>query len=314
MARRYMIFGGAGFIGSAIANKIKTHDDDLVVIVDNFLMNRQPDAHLGNRVINLDCSSVNSVTDLISSHRPTHVLHFAANSDIGKSFADPSLDLKNTFQTSASIAFGILESKHRVENLAFASSSAIFGSSKEKLIESSSGLPESPYGWMKLASEKMFETLYEIGSISKMHFFRFPNVTGNGQTHGVVKDLVRKYIDKSKSWVILGDGSQNKPYIHVNDLVDIILGEITRNSNDAINYLNIAPDDTLTVRQIVEIIQKRGGLQRLAEFGDQPFGWRGDVNSYSYDTNKMKSLGYRLRDSYSAVVDSVHEEFLNYGM
>jgi UDP-glucose 4-epimerase len=310
-----MILGGAGFIGSSIVDKIKARDNDApVTVVDNFSMTGLHKPHLGDRVIDLDCSNVLAVMDLMSTHRPTHVLHFAANSDIQKSFDDPGIDLKNTFQTSAAIAFSILESSHRVEHFAFASSSAIFGSSKEKITESSSGVPESPYGWMKLTSEKLFETLNEIRKVSNIHFFRFPNVTGNGQTHGVIKDLVRKYIDTSKSWEILGDGSQNKPYIHVNDLVEIILNEVTRSSNRDINYLNIAPDDTLTVRQIVQIIENRGGLQREAVFGDQPFGWSGDVNSYSYDTHKMKSLGYRLRDSYSAVVDSVHEEFLKYGM
>jgi len=59
MARRYMIFGGAGFIGSAIANKIKVQDNAaLVVVIDNYLMTGLPDVHLGDRVINLDCSSV----------------------------------------------------------------------------------------------------------------------------------------------------------------------------------------------------------------------------------------------------------------
>jgi UDP-glucose 4-epimerase len=315
MANVFMIFGGAGFIGTAITEKIKSNKEDSeIVVIDNFSMTGLTGGPLADEVINLDCSNVNDVTNLISTYRPTHVLHLAANSDIGRSFDDPRIDLINTFQTSAAIALAILQSSHNVKHFAFASSSAIFGFSEERITEHSFGLPESPYGWMKLASEKLFETLFDCHHISNMHFFRFPNVTGKGQTHGVVKDLVQKYLETSKRWEILGDGSQDKPYIHVVDLVEIILSEVSRESQRSINHLNIAPDDTLTVSQIVQIIQERGGLQREPVFGDKPFGWDGDITRYSYNTQKMKSLGYSLRDSFSAVVQSVHEEFQKYGM
>lgn len=315
MPRGVVVFGGAGFVGSALCRHLEenTKFSRRVIVVDDFSMTGEPENKLARNVYKLDCSDVRAVFQLLEKYQPSHVIHLAANSDISKSFDNPQADLKNTFQTSAAIALALAQVGFVIEHFLFASSSAIFGSLEEKINEFSTGIPESPYGWMKLASEKLFLSLYELDKIKQMHLVRFPNVTGKGQTHGVVKDLVAKYLDFSNPFEILGDGSQDKPYVHVDDLVSVILSQLSRDSGTGLNILNVSPEDSITVGEIVELIQQRGLAPREPKFGDNPFGWTGDVPKYSYDTSKLRSLGFVLQSSRSAISASINEEFSKHG-
>lgn len=310
-----MIFGGAGFIGSALSRQLEKNPiySNHFVVVDDFSMTGEPVGNLPSHVHRVDCSEVREVVRLLETYQPTHVVHLAANSDIRKSFVNPNADLKNTYRTSVAIALAIAQLGRIIENFVFASSSAIFGLKEEKIVESTVGIPESPYGWMKLSSEELFSSLYELELIKQMHLIRFPNVTGQGQTHGVVKDLVEKYLDHSRPFEILGDGSQDKPYVHVDDLIAVILGHLYSDSASGLNLLNVSPEDSITVREIVELIQERGQIPRQPKFGDKPYGWTGDVPRYSYDTAKLRSLGHVLRSSKSAITTSIDEEFIKHG-
>ena len=115
-------------------------------------------------------------------------------------------------------------------------------------------LPESNYGAMKLGSEAMIST-YAI-FFDKVYIARFPNVVGVDNTHGLIFDMIRKS-RKTNKINVLGNGSQKKPYIHVDDLIKILFKVYKNKTREKINIFNIGPDDTgITVRQIVNKLSK----------------------------------------------------------
>jgi UDP-glucose 4-epimerase len=165
---------------------------------------------------------------------------------------------------------------------------------------------------MKLASERLIQTLFSSEAVAKVLIARFPNVTGVRQTHGVVKDLVYKYFDNSQRWEILGDGFQEKPYIHVRELVEIIIRVEAGLEPQSLLQLNVAPDTTSTVRSIVEEIENRANKNRTPHFGTTSHGWIGDIPKYEFDTLKLRSLGIQVSSSSDAIAKSVREEVASY--
>jgi UDP-glucose 4-epimerase len=261
----------------------------------------------------VDFSNLAYARDVLHHANPSQIFHLAANSDIQKSSISPLADLHDTFQTTVSLCIAIVERGISVDRLIFSSSSAVFGQKEGKISEDEVGNPESPYGWMKLASEILLESLYATGLVNELIILRFPNVTGVGQTHGVIRDLVEKYLSQNEPWEILGDGSQTKPYVHVSELVEILGSLVFSDQKRGLIRLNISPDDTISVKRIVELIELRGRLGRNPTFGTSPRGWQGDIPYYSLDNSKQASLGYKVMSSESAIIRSIDEEFIKYG-
>ena len=118
--------------------------------------------------------------------------------------------------------FNLLEvAKNILLKISFTSSSAVYGDYGKKTIEENDGplMPISNYGAMKLASEALCFSAYE-GFLEKLRIFRLPNVVGTPATHGVILDFIKKLVKNPKKLNVLGNGEQQKSYLHVNDLVE----------------------------------------------------------------------------------------------
>jgi UDP-glucose 4-epimerase len=311
MGQVFLITGGAGFIGSSLSRELsRRHGENSIFVVDNFSMGN---AFEGQRVspsihiIESDMSNPQLVRSLLREIQPDVIFHLAANSDIAASSRSIAPDLTNTFATTASLVSS-LEAVSANPHVIFASTSAIYGSHTEPLSEDSPKRPESPYGWMKLASEELL-TNWASGSDDRcLSILRFPNVTGRGQTHGVVRDLVRKYLADSTPWEVLGNGHQTKPFIHVDDLIRVMLVTQPMLQNPGVYDLNIAPSDSVSVRQIAEEIERAFQHDRVPFFGSEEQGWEGDVPRYSYNTSKMMGLGISVPSSLHAIRQSILDE------
>src|SRR5215216_1851426 len=131
----------------------------------------------------------------------------------------------------------------KIPQLAFASTSAIYGVHDGKLVEDLGPLfPLSNYGAMKLASEACISAAVEA-YLQHAWIFRFPNVVGSRSTHGVIYDFVQKLKANPNELEVLGDGLQEKPYFHVADLIDAMLF-ITNKATDKLNFFNIGTANT----------------------------------------------------------------------
>ncbi len=179
--------------------------------------------------------------------------HLAANSDVRLSSRLKKIDYKNTFLTTKN--FFNLSKKLNSKFFFFASSSAVYGDKNKSLSETNKNLkPISNYGVMKLKSEKII--MSKTFGVNKI-IFRFPNVIGKFLTHGVIFDFKKK-IKNSNQLFVLGDGSQSKPYIRVNKLINIIYASKRIHTKNNTQIYNIGPhNDATSVKFIVDQFTKK---------------------------------------------------------
>lgn len=315
------ITGVAGFIGSNLAGALLQRGEE-VVGFDNL--------HLGstrNLESLLDHPNFTfEVVDLadIDAYRRalralhlrkqiTEIWHLAASSDIPAGIANPHVDLRDTFMTTFNTL--LLMKEIEVGTIAFASSSAVYGDLGDRNLTEDMGplFPISNYGAMKLASEAAISAALE-SHLNRAFVFRFPNVVGVPATHGVILDFVRKLKMTPGNLDVLGDGTQRKSYLHVDELIDAMLF-VRKNARDKLNYYNIGADDEgVTVRFIAEQVLERVAPGARITFGQGNKGWVGDVPKFAYSIAKLSKLGWRPRlSSIQAIrkaVDQVTEQEL----
>lgn len=237
----------------------------------------------------------------------TEIWHLAANSDIPSGITDAKVDFHDTFLTT----FYTLElmKEFDVKVFAFASSSAIYGDHGNEFLVENMGplMPISNYGAMKLASEAAISAAAEI-HLERAYIFRFPNVIGVPATHGVLLDFVRKLKITPNRLVVLGDGSQQKGYLHVHDLIDAML-HIRHHAVEKVSVFNIgAGDGGVTVRFIAEQTVKLVSPSARIVYGASSKGWVGDVPRFFYSIDKLRKLGWSpTLDSAQAVLKSLTE-------
>jgi UDP-glucose 4-epimerase len=190
----------------------------------------------------------------------------------------------------------------------FASSSAIYGDHGDDLINEDIGplQPISNYGAMKLASEALLRAAKEA-YVERVSVFRFPNVIGVPATHGVILDFVRKLIAKPKELEVLGNGTQQKSYLHISDLVGGMLHIADRKEPFAV--YNIGPtDDGVTVRFIAEAVRDAFRPAANIRFGEGNRGWVGDVPKFRYSVERLLGTGWKpALGSTAAVLRAVSE-------
>jgi len=152
-------------------------------------------------------------------------------------------------------------------------------------------MPISNYGAMKLASEALISASLE-SFLDKVCIFRFPNVVGVPATHGVILDFIRKLKKDPSRLEVLGNGKQQKTYLHVNELVEAMIF-INNNTGNGMHFYNIgALDDGVFVYQIAEEVVKEVSPEAKIFYQDADRGWVGDVPSFYYSVDKLKKLGW----------------------
>jgi UDP-glucose 4-epimerase len=301
---RTLVTGGAGFIGSHLCDALIARGDE-VWCADNLYLGRKENIeHLRNNKTfhfhELDVLDRDAMDRLFAEGRFEAVFHLAANSDISRGSADRSLDLRLTFQTTVETLEAMM--RHEVKRLFFASTSAIFGDTRETLRETSGPLePVSFYGASKMAAEA-FVSVFAHSFGFQARVLRFPNVVGERCTHGAVYDFITRLQNDPSKLRVLGDGRQTKPYLYVKDLVRAIL-TVWDKAVDPLAVYHVAGEGMTTVRDIVNIVVEEMGLSGIPiEYTGGDRGWIGDVPYFQYDSGKIHALGFHPdNDSTQAV-------------
>jgi UDP-glucose 4-epimerase len=294
---RYFVSGGCGFIGSHVTRRLLERPDASVVAFDNltsghewYLEDVREDERL--EIVVGDLKDLDAV--VAAAKGCDHAYHFAANPDIAKAATEPSVDFwEGTYLTNNLIeALRI----NGVSRLTYSSGSGVYGDKSDTpLREDQGGLyPVSTYGASKLGCEAMMSAYCHMFDLNVVAF-RFANVVGDRQTHGVVYDFVRKLMDNPAELTILGDGQQSKSYIHVNDVIDAMF-LLEERGFTGFDVFNAGTEDYLTVTDIADMVVERLGLSdvRYAYTGGNR-GWRGDVPVVRFDTSKIRALGWSNR-------------------
>ena len=293
----HLITGGAGFIGSHLADLLV--DRGQVLIADDLSNGRTEFLQKATASKALTLIETDVATEIgwepvyrtvERTGPPQCIWHLAANSDIPAGIRDANIDFRRTFLTT----FLAVEFAKQVgcSEFAFASTSAVYGESDAILSETVGPLmPISNYGAMKAAGEACVSAFAHAGA-RRAWIFRFPNVIGPRSTHGVIRDLICKLLKDPQRLEVLGDGTQQKPYLHVTELLNAMLF-ISQNDSGPLGLYNIGPNDAgVTVRCIAESVLEAVSPKATISYTGGDRGWPGDVPKFRYDISKLRSLGW----------------------
>jgi UDP-glucose 4-epimerase len=305
--RSVFVSGGAGFIGSHVSERLLARTDVArVVVYDNFSSGTR--RHLSEvagdprlQVVEGDIKNLAALTASMAGSDT--VIHLAANPDIAKAVRQPDID----FWEGTYLAQNVLEAMrvNGVRRILYTSGSGVYGEHPEVAFAEAYGpcLPISTYAASKLACESLICAYCHMFDMTA-RVFRFANVVGPRQTHGVGYDFVRRLMEDPSRLRILGDGSQTKSYIHVDDILNAVF---LANEVCAVRYevFNVATDDYISVRTIADLAVGVLDLSPASvqyEFTGGDRGWKGDVPVVRFDCRKIKALGWACnRDSATAI-------------
>lgn len=292
-SKKVLVTGGAGFIGSHVVDRLLT-DGHEVVVFDNmssgkkdFIMHHLHDPHFS--FINGDLLQPDQIHRVCSD--VDQVFHLAANPDV-------RIGASNTqvlFDQNILATYNLLDAmhKHHVKEIAFTSSSTIYGQANIIPTPENYGplIPISMYGASKLACEAMI-TAYCHTFDMRSWIFRFANIIGDRGTHGIIVDFIHKLKNDPAHLEILGDGKQSKSYLHVRECVDAMMLVVLK-SNEQVNIFNIGSEDTISASRIGEILAEEMGLEPEFKYTGGSQGWKGDVPKMMLSIEKLKALGWR---------------------
>jgi UDP-glucose 4-epimerase len=315
---RYFVVGGAGFIGSHFVDRLLREPATAsVTIFDNFSSGRRwhVEPHLEDRrfaVIEGDVKDLETLTKTMHGHGT--VIHLASNPDIAKAAAQPDID----FYEGTLLTQQVVEAVRQcgAKTILYASGSGVYGDLGEVEAGESHPVaaPISTYGASKLAGEALISAYCFMFGL-RGRAFRFGNVVGPHQTHGVGFDFVRRLLKDPTQLSILGDGRQSKSYIHVEDVIEAVL-TAHRTAGPLYDVFNVATGDYITVTEIARLAVQCMGLEpdKVAFHytgGDR--GWKGDVPIIRLATERIRGLGWRCRrgshEALQAAMSAMLHEF-----
>ena len=297
---RFFIAGGAGFIGSHFTDRLLCDRTvEAVTLYDNFSSGREwhyahheHDRRL--HVVRADVKDMASLERAMAGHGV--VIHLASNPDIARAATEPDID----FREGTYLTQQIVEAMRRTRTprLLYASGSGVYGDigAVEAQEDYAPLIPVSTYGASKLAGEALIASYCAMFGITACAF-RFGNVVGARQTHGVGFDFIRRLRAEPDRLRILGDGQQSKSYIHVEDVMEAVLTAHHKTEKNFQVY-NVATGDYITVNEIARLAMEVSGLSdedvRL-EYTGGDRGWKGDVPIVRLNTDRIRSLGWTCR-------------------
>jgi UDP-glucose 4-epimerase len=301
--QKAFVTGAAGFIGSNLTDRLLA-DGVAVVGWDNFATGqerflegavRQPKFSLV-RGDNLDLPALTKAMAGCDM-----VFHFAANADVRFGTEHPRKDLEqNTIAT-----FNVLEAMRAngIKRIGFSSTGSVYG---EALVTPEKPTPEtdafpiqtSLYGASKVAGEGMISA-YAEGFGFEAYIFRFVSILGERYTHGHIFDFYKQLLEHPESLRVLGNGTQRKSYLYIQDCIDAILHVVrlgtAANAKHRTQIYNLGTPEYVQVNDSVRYICGALGLQPRIEHTGGDRGWIGDNPFIFLDTKKIQATGWKPR-------------------
>ena len=295
---RILVTGAGGFFGMNLCARLLEDESNLVVGVDNFVAGIRE--HVDQlklakkfKFYELDCRNLKSLLENVSEEFDI-IVHLAANSDIVAATKNPTIDFDlGVGTTQAVLEFARLRN---IKRFLFSSGSGVYGEAFNVIFleNSSTSHPVSTYGASKIACEALISSYAFMFGI-KSTVFRFCNLVGPHQTHGVVFDFIKKLKHTSTKLNVLGNGTQAKPYLDISDAISAMLVVIDQQLTN-FELFNVSNTDTVSVKWIAEQVTKTiNGVNVNTKiiYGNSNKGWVGDVPKYRMSIEKISKFGWR---------------------
>ena len=295
---KIFVTGAAGFIGSNLVDRLLA-DGKTVVGWDNFstgqrkfLEGARKQPHF--RLIEGDNLELSALTQAMAGCDT--VFHLAANADVRFGLDHPAKDLQqNTVAT-----FNVLEAMRAngIKRVAFSSTGSVYGEAAVIPTPEEAPFPvqTSLYAASKVAGEGMISSYCE-GYKFEGYLFRFVSILGERYTHGHIFDFYKQLLDHPDRLKVLGDGSQRKSYLYVQDCVSAMLHVIgqgtAKKAKHGVEIYNLGTPEYVQVNNSIGYICGALGLKPKLEYTGGERGWVGDNPFIFLDTKKIQSTGWK---------------------
>jgi len=291
---RALVTGGAGFIGAHVCAALLDVADE-VFVIDRLttgrrdsLRERAPAARLvpGDIIDSPRLQELAAASDI--------VIHLAADPDVRASLQDPAGFLREHHEGTVRI----LEHIRPGSVMLFASSSTVYGEPSLVPTPESFGpcVPISVYGASKLEGEALVSSFTHLRRLRAANL-RLANVVGQGQSHGVLVDLAAKLDRDPRVLEILGDGTQRKSYVDVEDVARAFVEvgmRLVGAPETTVETYNVGSADAIDVREIANTLCDEMRLSPEFRFKsvDDGRGWKGDVKKMLLDCSRLRAVGW----------------------
>jgi len=310
---KFFVTGGAGFIGSNFIDMLLSNGHE-VTAYDNlstgqikFLANASKSKNFN--FVKGDLLDEDNLTK--SMINVDFVVHFAANADIRHGLESPKRDIEQNIIAT----FNLLESmrKLKIKKIIFASSAAVLG--EPQIFPTPEDIPipkqTSLYGASKMACENLLSAYCE-GFNFEAYVYRFVSVLGKRYPHGHVFDFVRKIKEDASILEVLGDGTQRKSYMHIDDCIEAInLTAIVKKTAEKlktkIEIYNLGNPDYISVEDSAKLIISKMGFDTKIKYTGGKQGWVGDNPFVFLDIKKIQKHGWKPNKTIiESLVDTVN--------
>ena len=300
--RHVLVTGGAGFVGSHLVDQLLA-DGATVTVVDNCSSgsrDRIPDDAGFVEADLTDPDALDGVLDDVDL-----VFHLAASKLVDTD--RPHGQFEDNTQMTRNLLEAMAEAD--VTEIAYTSSSTVYGEAPRPTPEDFAPLePISAYGASKLADEGLLSARAHSHGLT-VWTFRFANVVGPGLRGAVIPDFIEKLIENPETLTILGNGKQEKSYLHITDCIDAMLHIVTT-ADDAVNTYNLGTRTTTSVDRIAAIVADEMDLDPDYEYTGGDRGWTGDVPKMRLSIEKLSALGWQPGLSSDTAVRRATRELL----
>ena len=287
-----LITGAAGFIGSTLADRLLANGHS-VTGVDNlstgqleFLAGAQTHPNFSLR--QHDLLDLAALTESVAG--ADLVVHFAANADVRFGPDHPDRDL----QQNIIVTWNVLEAMRRnnVKRIAFSSTGSVYGEAAVIPTPEDAPFPiqTSLYGASKISAEGLISAYCESFGMEG-YIFRFVSILGERYTHGHVLDFYKSLRRDPTRLRVLGNGTQRKSYLYVQDCIDAILTVLDK-AKERVNIYNLGTNEYCRVTDSIGWITGHLGVTPEFDFTGGDRGWIGDNPFIFLETKKVRSLGW----------------------
>jgi UDP-glucose 4-epimerase len=292
---RYVVTGAAGFIGSTLVDRLLAEGNE-VVGVDNFstgqarfLEAAQQDRHF--TLHRRDLLEPDALSEILSPAIAA-VFHLAASADVRFGPEKPRRDLEQ----STIVTSNVLEAMRKTgaRRIVFSSTGSVYGEAPVFPTPETCPFPvqTSLYGAGKLAAEALIQAYAESFGLTAT-IFRFVSIVGERYQHGHVLDFAAQLARDPTRLRILGDGTQRKSYLYVQDCIDAMSTALSAEGQKKVEIYNLGTHEIVTVNDSIDVICQELGVSPRREYTGGDRGWIGDNPMILLDCAKMRALGWQ---------------------
>ena len=291
---KILVTGGAGFIGSTLANTLLRNDNQ-VTVIDDLSMGDFANLNEASNLTKIEATITDKelLKQVITEKDFEYIFHLGAVASVADSVARPYETHKVNFDSTMTILEILRENKNSLKRFVFSSSAAVYGDEPTLPKKEESVIrPLTPYAIDKFASEKMamiYYNLYDIPA-SATRFFNVygPNQNPNSPYSGFISILVNR-LRENTDLTIFGDGEQSRDFVYIEDVIQALLLIATSNQSLGEVY-NVGTGIKNTINDLTKFAQKFANKELSIKYDAAR---QGDIKDSLSDVSKLESIGYK---------------------